>query len=229
MNPVQIWHTSLCVVSLFNVCCWLYLFFCYYSQPHGGNVVTPWQLFLSLFYVLGCAFRSFFPRADLQRIAIVDSPLSAVFYGRSVATVAELAYAAQVGLYFDLLWLIVPVLLLAEILSWYAILSDRALFNMVENSLWTLCGVFVFLSRPHWIVCVVCLSFVGFEVSVDLPMYWKRHQLTKHNTPRSLSKGLWLLQHDLRITSQFEDWKEELAWMGGYFSLAVWSSLLMCI
>ena len=35
------------------------------------------------------------PRADVQRIVLVDSWLSSVFVGRSVATIAELCFAAQ--------------------------------------------------------------------------------------------------------------------------------------
>ena len=54
-----------------------------------------WQWSLALVYVLGCGFRSFFPRADVQRIALVDSWLSTVVVGRWVATVAESCFAAQ--------------------------------------------------------------------------------------------------------------------------------------
>lgn len=73
---VELWHLFLRAVALFNIAVLTYLAF-------GPTVlgVNRQQLALSSFYVLGCAFRSFFPRADLQRIVIVDHWLSAVFYG----------------------------------------------------------------------------------------------------------------------------------------------------
>src|SRR5450755_829495 len=54
-----------------------------------------WQLLLSAAYVFGCAFRSFYPVYDVPRICVVDSWLSSVLIGRSVATVAELCFVAQ--------------------------------------------------------------------------------------------------------------------------------------
>jgi hypothetical protein len=33
----------------------------------------------------------------------------------------------------------------------------------------------------------------------------------------------WIVTHD------FAEWKEEIAWMSLYFSLAVWSSLALCV
>ena len=53
------------------------------------------MLFLSAAYVFGCAFRSFLPRADIQRICLFDTWLSSATVGRSVATVAEICFAAQ--------------------------------------------------------------------------------------------------------------------------------------
>src|SRR5262245_55340108 len=52
-------------------------------------------LSLSTLFVLGCAFRSFLPRADVRRITLVDNWLSSVLVGRTVATIAELAFVAQ--------------------------------------------------------------------------------------------------------------------------------------
>ena len=49
------------------------------------------MLILSALFVLGCAFRSFLPRAEGQRICLYDSWWSSAILSRSVATVAELA------------------------------------------------------------------------------------------------------------------------------------------
>jgi hypothetical protein len=72
---------------------------CHYLQkpPTGGFATTGIELMVLLCgaYVFGCAFRSFLPRADVQRICLFDTWLSSVIVGRSVATVAEVCFAAQ--------------------------------------------------------------------------------------------------------------------------------------
>lgn len=83
------------------------------SRRGQQNALADSQLLLSALYVFGCAFRSVLPRADLQRIVVVDTPLSAVFWGRSVATVAELGYAAQLAVFFDMPF-IFPLLVLGK-------------------------------------------------------------------------------------------------------------------
>ena len=89
------------------------------------------------------------PRADVQRICLFDTWLSSVVVGRSVATVAELCFAAQWAIILHQLgmmtgadttlnaaWLIVPLILIAECFSWYAVLTTNYLGNAIENSIW---------------------------------------------------------------------------------------------
>ena len=68
------------------------------EQPAGGLASQSGielMLLLCAAYVFGCAFRSFLPRADVQRICLFDTWLSSVIVGRTVATVAEVCFAAQ--------------------------------------------------------------------------------------------------------------------------------------
>src|SRR5207342_3643271 len=108
-------------------------------------------LWLSAIYVLGCAFRSLLPMSDVPRMCLHDTWISRIFVGRSVATVAELCFAAQWGLFlrdaasktgdrFALLvsQAIVPLIVIAEVCSWSAVLTTNYLLHAVENSLWTL-------------------------------------------------------------------------------------------
>lgn len=53
---------------------------------------------LSGIFTVVCAFRSIFPRVDLERYCIVDSCVSSMVIGRSAATVAEISFATQIGL-----------------------------------------------------------------------------------------------------------------------------------
>lgn len=213
--------------------------------------VDPVDLSMSGLYVFGCAFRSFLPRADLQRIALVNSPLSSIFIGRSVATVAELGFALQLARFFEMP-LIFWTLLVAEVFSWFAITVDWALANFFENSLWTLVALaigFQALVAGKLVVALVAAAYIVFMITVDLPMYLRRHRA--HRGPyRSVAAGISTLINDWRVTDDYDEWREvvlvdarrrfffscshvrrtqEMAWMAGYFSLAVWSSLWLLV
>src|ERR1700727_1595206 len=154
-NPVAIWWVFLLVVSAVNIAALLRLRARYRSSRGDRPVAQSAAIWIEpLFllcavYVLGCAFRSVLPRADVQRICLFDTWLSSVMVGRSVATVAELCCAAQWALMLHQLgtmtgagtarnvaWVIVPLLLIAECYSWYAVLTTNYLGNAIENSIW---------------------------------------------------------------------------------------------
>ena len=116
------------------------------ARQHAGIEI---MLLLCAAYVFGCAFRSFLPRADVQRICLFDTWLSSVFVGRSVATVAEIAFAAQWAIILHQLGtmtgadttvnaalVIVPLIVIAECFSWHAVLTTKYLHNAIENSIW---------------------------------------------------------------------------------------------
>ena len=203
-------------------------------------------------YVFGCAFRSFLPRADVQRICLFDTWWSSVLVGRTVATVAEIAFVAQWAILLHQLgtmtgaettvnaaWVIVPLILIAECLSWYAVLTRNYLGNAIENSLWAVAffiigvGLCRLLPEFHGAVRVLLAiaiagiaGFLAFLMTIDVPMYLKRWRTgeadgDKRLTPREGLRDVstrWVVTHDLA------EWKDEIAWMSLYFSLAVWSA-----
>src|SRR5258707_14422899 len=135
-NPVAWWWGVLTLVSGANIAAWFLLYRQLAEQPSGGLGNTPGiqiMLLLCAAYVFGCAFRSFLPRADVQRICLFDTWLSSVVVGRSVATVAEICFAAQWAMILHRLgtmtgadttlnaaWGIVPLILISESFSWHA-------------------------------------------------------------------------------------------------------------
>ena len=97
-NPVAWWWSFLTLTSGANVAVWFVLYRQFHEQAAGtisSASGTGSMLMLCAAYVFGCAFRSVLPRADVQRICLVDSWLSSVLVGRSVATVAEVCFVAQ--------------------------------------------------------------------------------------------------------------------------------------
>src|SRR5215813_1557612 len=100
-NPLAWWWSLLTFVSAINIAAWFSLYH-YLQTPRTGHLGSTSHIELMLLlcaaYVFGCAFRSFLPRADVQRICLFDTWLSSVMIGRSVATVAEVCFAVQCAL-----------------------------------------------------------------------------------------------------------------------------------
>src|SRR3569833_398487 len=257
-NPVAVWWSLLTLVSGANVAFWFLL----YRQLHdpaaamGVSSQTSSMLVLCAAYVFGCAFRSVLPRADVQRICLVDSFLSSIFIGRSVATIAELAFAAQWAIILRQLGgvagadtavnaasVILPLILIAEICSWYAVLTTNFLFNAIENSLWAVTFAVIGVGRGRllpefegvvrWLLIagIVGIAFyLAFLIVVDVPMYlnrWRAGLLDGGRYLRPL-EGLRDTATRWVVTHEFDHWKDEIAWMSLYFSAAVWASLALC-
>lgn len=253
-NPLAWWWGMLTLVSLVNIAVWFLLYRELRAQPVDSMEL---MLLLCAAYVFGCAFRSVLPRADVQRICLFDTWLSSVLVGRSVATVAEVCFVAQWAIILHQLgtmtgsdtvlnvaWIIVPLILIAECFSWYAVLTTNFLFNAIENSLWAVAfflvgaGLMRLLPEFHGPVRIVLLlsiagivAYLVFLVTVDVPMYFSRWRsdLAGGNQLLGLLEGLrdvstrWVRTHDIA------HWKGEIAWMSLYFSGAVWASLALCV
>jgi hypothetical protein len=214
-----------------------------------------WQLLLSAGYVLGCAFRSFFPVFDVPRLCLFDSWISSVVVGRSVATLAELCFAAQWALLLHetsratrsslgrkTAMAVVPMIAVAEMFSWYAVLSTSNLGHVVEETLWGACAALLVISlieiwprfplrlRPLLLIWGTAgIGYVFFMFLVDVPMYWSRW-LADEALGRqymSIEQGLIDVSSRWRVSHLWEDWQSEMAWMSLYFSVAVWLSIAL--
>jgi hypothetical protein len=257
-NPVSWWWAMLTLVSGINIAAWILMYRELHAAGTSGRVPgMEIMLLLSAAYVFGCAFRSFLPRADVQRICLFDTWLSSIAVGRSVATVAEVCFAAQWAMILLQLgtmseaetavtaaWIIVPLILIAECFSWYAVVTTKYLYNAVENSIWAvaffIAGIGLCRLMPEFNsavrvvlgIAVVGIAFyIVFLMTVDVPMYLKRWRtdVARGNKMLQPLEGLrdvstrWIVTHDL------SEWREEIAWMSLYFSGAVWASLALCV
>lgn len=212
-------------------------------------------LLLSGSYVVGCAVRSILPRADVQRICLFDTWLSSVMVGRSIATVAELCFVIQWAIVLhelarlsrsdtarNIARAIVPMIAVAECCSWYAVISTDYLGNVLENSVWTLTFALIALALARlvasfrgiaqWTIAAAAAGTVGYVVfmaSVDVPMYFERWQaqLADRTPSLGLVAGLYDVATHWVVTHNFAYWHQEIPWMSLYFSVAVWTSLLL--
>jgi hypothetical protein len=211
------------------------------------------QLALSGVYVFGCAFRSVLPVYDIPRLGLFDTWLSSVAVGRSVATIAELCFVGQWALVLNataqstgsvlariVSLLLMPLIATAEICSWHAVLTTSNLGHVAENSLWATSAVLVIAATisllPHYTAvrrrvllawCLAGLAYVGFMFFIDVPTYWLRHLADQAANRHYLSfaQGLADVAHRRVVSYRWEDWKSEVVWMTGYFSIGVWFSI----
>lgn len=256
---VLVWWSALSAIGVLNIAVWGFsaAALARGRKDRSADDDAWWrrQLLLSAGFVFGCAFRSFLPRADVQRICLYDSWLSCVFVGRSVATIAELCFMTQMALHLrrlareheaavalTLSRLIVPIIAVAETCSWYAVLTTNYAGNACEESLWALAGALLLAGCVAlWPRCgaqrrkLLLLPFVAapvylaFMASVDIPMYLSRWRADTLAGRRyfSVAEGLHDLTHRWVVTRQWSDWHSEMPWMTLYFSLAVWISIAL--
>jgi hypothetical protein len=248
-----LWWAGLCGASLLNVMLWLAAT----RVELPDTAYRSWQLGLSGIYVAVCAFRSAFPRVDLERLCLWDSPLSAIFTGRSVATLAEMCFAVQCALFVAKLsdmthvaslavlspW-IVPVIAMAQLSCWYAVITLNHLGHAVEELLWTCVVALLAVGfASAWFhtqgmlslvlaFAVVCCGGAALVMSaVDVPMYiarWRQHRSAA--TPYlPLWGGLKDTLARRHLTREWRVWRQEVPWMTLYFSVGVWLSIGMAL
>ncbi len=251
---VTVWWAGLCGAAVLNIGLWLWSARRFRQKAANDPAfarVRRWHLGLSAIYVLVCGFRGVLPRADVQRICLVEGWISSIALGRSIATVAELACVLQWSLLaheygratgdkvvVGIGKLVVPLIVFAECCSWYAVLTTNYLGNAIEESCWTvmaatLAFAMLRLSRttakeqlaPHlWRGVVGAAAYVTFMVLVDVRMYVTRLLADSSANARYLSfaEGWRDINERWVVTHAWADWAPEIAWMTLYFTGAVW-------
>ncbi len=141
-------------------------------------------------------------------------------------------------------WVLLPLIVIAECFSWYAVLTTNYLGNAIENSIWAvvfsavgigLCRLLADFDGPVRVVLVIAITgivgYLTFLIAVDVPMYLNRWRAKVSNGGKLMRpvEGLrdastrWVVTHDLA------EWRDEITWMSLYFSAAVWASLALCV
>ena len=257
LDSVVSWWTILCVVGAVNIAAWAFsLAFLKRRQPvmpADTYALCRPQLILSAVYVFGCAFRSALPVFDVPRICLFNTWLSSVIVGRSVATLAELAFVAQWALMLRqtaratgcttakaVSRTVLPLIVIAEMCSWYSVLTTSNFGHVFEEALWGLSAALLVASmvamwprcpanwRPALIVgCVAGVAYVTYMFLFDVPRYWARWLADEAMGRQYLSfmQGVFDVAERRVISYRWEDWRGEVTWMTLYFSVAVWISI----
>jgi hypothetical protein len=244
------WWQLFCAVSVGNIVLWN---LAAWGLVRESDVYQTTQLALSGFFVAACAFRSLLPRIDLERMCLWDVPLSSVIVGRTVATVAELCFAGQCALLlFKLSALtgssvigaigltVLPIIVVAELACWFAVATLNYIGHVVEEFLWSImvslvaAGLVLYWRHmtgapPMWVPIglIACAGTVALILMVDIPLYITRWRMGKRDGLRYLRvvEGLKDAVVRRRVTQTRDAWREEVLWMGLYFSAGVWVSL----
>jgi hypothetical protein len=256
---VMTWWIALSAISIANITAWFFLA----SGMRRRRALREqilystrgWQTLFAALFVGGCAFRSFLPRVEALRFCLYDSWISSATIGRSVATIAELAFVAQwslvikewcraagspLGVLVSRLFL--PLIAVAEMFSWYSTLTTNFLGSVFEESLWAATAALVMAiltglwlrtgdTRQRYLGTILTLNvvYVLFMCTVDVPMYLRRWRADQAAGRRYLTVGQgWRDARSRRIvTHRWVDWREEVPWMSLYFSGGVWLSLTL--
>jgi len=256
-SAVQWWWLFLCLLAALNVVAWALAGTLLARrgavQSGAHRSARRLQLLLSAAYVFGCAFRCVMPVYDVPRICLVDSWLSSVLVGRSVATVAELCFVAQWSLLLRELSdaagssfgraassALVPLIAVAEACSWYSVTTTSNLGHVFEESIWAFCAAWVVISvaiigprcsralRPLLAICCTAGAvYVAYMLTVDVPMYWARWLADEASGRHYMDVAAGVADASQRwvVSHRWEDWKSEVLWMSLYFSAAVWLSI----
>ncbi|MEC7987818.1 MAG: hypothetical protein VX278_21800 [Myxococcota bacterium] len=248
-----VWWKILSALAMLNIIAWIAVA----SQAEVGVLYVRWHLMLSAVFTAVCAFRSFLPRIDLERYCLVDSFASSMVVGRSAATIAEVSFATQVALLIHemgnetgILWVqsfsapIVILLFTAQIFCWSSVISLNHIGHAIEESIWALTfamvGVCFAVCIPQleglWrnvsiLGLIACVGYVCVMVIVDVPMYAKRWRKGQREGESYLGfRDGWSDALNRRVvTRDWKIWKPEVAWLTGYFTMAVWISLAMVL
>lgn len=231
------WWRFLRLAAITNIILWLYAW--QHVAPERRLV-----FWLAGVYVAGCAFRSFLPMIDVPRLCLARTPVSRIFVGRSVATVAELAFVAQWALLMHeagaarAAIVVFGLIVAAEVLSWIAVLGRNDFFHAAENATWTLtAAIAVGFLASRWtyqsetgrtvivMAAASAAAYVGFMMAYVVPMYVERWR--DGNDSFAFADGLRSTLAPCTIDRNWDLWWRDALWLTPYFTICVWLSLAL--
>lgn len=263
-NEIQPWLNVLKGVTIFNVsviCIYIVLF------HNSISKVQSFYFILVAIYVIVCGIRSLWPRLDTKCICVFDNKISSPLIGRSLATIAEMAFIILLVLITNTILtiiqksfgssplmealkilniMIIPTIFIAQMTCWYGITTKDYFWEIIEGALWTYAIIVIFViylylyiktlgkninnNKLKFILPVLPLAVIvsGLHIVFMLinymPLMFKNNLIYKKH--KSFWKGLSELSCS-KISKKYKDWKNDIPWLTGYFSISVWASILI--
>jgi len=142
--------------------------------------------------------------------------------------------------------MIIPTIFIAQLTCWYGITTKNYFWEIIEGGLWTYALAIIFIVYAYIYIKTVgknitsnklrfvapflpyILMVVGahllFMLVNYLPLMFKNNLLYKNHVP--FWKGLSELSCN-KISKNYKDWKNDIPWLTGYFSISVWVAILI--
>ena len=186
----------------------------------------------------------------MHRIAEISFSAQIALFLYQLSTIYNHPYSRAISLTF------VPLITIAQIFCWCGVVTLNNIYHAIEESIWAICSISLGISlftfaiyhpnNKHLVLFgivgfITSMLFFIFMVTVDVPMYvrrWRFHTSTStgkkygrnEKFQTSAKRNMAGCKDALKrrvVTKSWKVWKEETMWLTGYFSFAVWVSLML--
>jgi hypothetical protein len=205
MNITLLWYTHLCTFSCINI----FIYFNFFNHNIFAGI-----------YTCVCAFRSFFPRVDAERVVLFDTCLSSIFLGRLLATFAEISFAIVVSQYN---YILITNIILAQMFCWTSVITQNPFYHIIEESLWAVSSLYFIFYKQNFFAFLYLL----YMIKIDIPMYVQKYRSHKEKS-LSVIEGLYDSIFTRYENTDWNFWRKEAFWMTPYFTFGVWAVFLSC-
>ena len=221
--------------SAMNVCCWIFVLVAGYRSTFP-RIDVPRI----------CWFDSPFSYIVYGRISASIAEICWAFQISIVLSNFASGLAAHTT--YKMALLIVPLAIVAECFSWTCISIENRLYCTCEESIWTVIFLIAFLGHIYLYKRVgyvnpptsLGIGYFGYSIFLFLciiaqllqvVLYVTRYiEDTQNNVKyKGFIQGFELLHSCKTISKNIDDWGDDAAWMTGYFSICVWSSIWLTI
>jgi hypothetical protein len=244
INIIYIWWFLLSTYSIYNIYT-LYIYkqkINYYKLNNYKHKLINYDksnFIACCLYTGACAIRSIFPRMDVERICLFDTVLSYPIVGRICATIGELAFIYQITLitkniadYLDCnriynnMNIIKCMNIYAQLFCWFGVLYQINLMHVFEECIWMISVCYIgfcylyFYNQVEYnifkIIFYISQIYTFFMIFIDIPMYYHKSIKDAEVIDISLIDAIKNMSY-CDVSDSYNDWKQEIPWMTGYF------------
>ena len=245
------WWRFLFIISLFNIIINIY----YYNKVTLPD--NKLYLFkLVLIYTFVCGIRALFPKKDVSGVCFYNSIFSYPIFGRFLATFAEISIIIFISNIFKAINneitsnenmsfiynLLIIFIIIAQLFCWLGAITKCYLYNSIEESIWTISGLVITIINIYLLkfnnskyqnflklAIVFGICYLYYMISFDVPMYINKYKSSYNRKKLGIIKGLSSMCKCTKVTRLYTDWKSEIFWQTGYFSICVWMTLYILL